>query len=1591
MLLFLILALFLFIRSDFGQNWLTHQVTKKLSADLKNKIHIGHISLSIFNKLGIEEILVEDQQRDTLLYAGSIHVRITDWFFIKDKVELKYIGLENAVIKLHRSDSVWNYKFLEDYFTSSSSAKKDRSAIEYDLKKIEFKNVLFTQKDEWLGRDMSVNLSSLNLDTKEANITKKMIDINLLKIVDPVFSIYDYPKKNPSKLKPKAKSDEELNLAEIVLQWNPNSWKIKIAKIDILNGVFKNDRKTNALPYTYFDGNHFEFKKINALFRDLHFNNDSITSVLNINAIERSGFEVKSLKANLKFHPKMMEFSNLELRTSNSFVKNYFAMRYHDFSDMNDFIYKVKMDADFSDAEIDSDDIAFFAPQAKTWKRKIKIDGKINGSVDNLNSKNLKLKAGNGTIFNGEVSMNGLPDISKTFVDITAKEFKTTYSDAIRFVPSLKNISSPDLKKLQSVNFNGNLTGFFSDFVTYGTIQTSLGTVVADINLKLPAKKEAIYSGSISSDKFQLGQFLNYAQFGHISFDSKIKGHGFKIKSLSADVNGTIKEIEFNNYLYKNIFANGSFNKRLFDGHFSIDDPKVIINLDGIIDLNAESPSYKFIAGVKKANLKSLNLTNDDIAFSGNFDLNFTGNNIDDFLGSARITEASLLKDSTRLSFDSLILNSSITNDIKKLNIKSNEFDGTITGDFNIQELPDNFMLFLNKYYPAYIKLPNKTLKNEAFSFDIKTGYVDEYLKLINKNLGGFNDSHISGSLDLKNNILQLIADVPGFSYGQYAFQNIRLNAEGNFDRLIVNGDLGNVLINDSINLPQSKFRIEAKDDISQININTGSNQAIHNIDVSAQVQTFFDGVKITFEPSVFVVNGKTWNIQKDGELQLRKSTVSTGEVILKESNQEIKINSVPSAEGNWSNLQVFIKNLNLGDLSPFIMKKNSLEGLLSGTITVENPRGDLHVFADIQTDQLRLDDDSIGQIISKLSYNYKSGNIIANGYNLDPIHKLAFDINLYLNDSLSIKNKISAHFTSIQLKYLERFIGNLFSDIQGNLTGDLQLNGSLNKLNLIGKGRLQNAGLKVNFTQCYYNIADTEIELKQNSIELGTLRLLDRFGKTATVNGTIKHESFKKMFYDIHAKIDGQPFEVLNTGFMDNKDFYGHTKGKGTLSFTGPESNMLLKIDASASETDSSYITIPSTASRESGIANFLVEKKYGREMSEKDFSSGESNISYDIDLTANQMVNIKIVMDELTGDEIKGRGEGTLKIRAGATEPLTIRGRYNILDGNYLFTFQSFFKRDFEVVKNADNFIEWSGDPYKARINFYAKYKADNVSFAPLVKSLNLETNYANLRDDVFIIAHLYNELFDPRFDFKLEFPPSSPANTDPNLSFNIKQIENNPNEINKQVTYLIVFNSFAKSENNSLSTSTLSEFATTTISGILSGEINKQLNTIFSKLFKNNEDFRLNFSGSLYNRNPLDVNNKTGFNMNQANLNLSVGQSFFNDRFVLTFGSGFDVPLQTGNSTNTQQLNFQFLPDVTAEWLINKTGSIRANFFYRENIDYLTAGSSGSSARNRRSGASLIYRKEFNSLKDLFPGNKKADGTVKKEIPQTSVIEN
>ena len=155
-----------------------------------------------------------------------------------------------------------------------------------------------------------------------------------------------------------------------------------------------------------------------------------------------------------------MEFNGLHLKTNRSVLEDYFAMRFDNINSMNDFIHAVTMEGRFNHSNISSDDLAFFAPAVKTWRRTISVNGNIKGKVDDFSGKNLTLQIGKDTYINGDVSVIGLPDINGTYIDLKANDLHATYNDAVRLIPAIRDITTPDLRSLSYLRFKEHIPAF---------------------------------------------------------------------------------------------------------------------------------------------------------------------------------------------------------------------------------------------------------------------------------------------------------------------------------------------------------------------------------------------------------------------------------------------------------------------------------------------------------------------------------------------------------------------------------------------------------------------------------------------------------------------------------------------------------------------------------------------------------------------------------------------------------------------------------------------------------------------------------------------------------------------------------------------------------------------------------------------------------------------------------------------------------------------------------------------------------------------------------------------------------------------------
>ena len=178
--------------------------TSRISKSLGTEVSIKHVSIGILNRLNLEGLMVRDRSKDTLIYAGALKVRITDWFILKDKAVLRYAGLEDAVIKINRKDSVWNYQYIVDHFVSPSPKDpKKKDGLALDLKKIDLRNLRFVQNDQWVGERMTIQLANLIIDANRVDLNKSIFIIDDIKLHQPLFAIQALPALRPESLKKK--------------------------------------------------------------------------------------------------------------------------------------------------------------------------------------------------------------------------------------------------------------------------------------------------------------------------------------------------------------------------------------------------------------------------------------------------------------------------------------------------------------------------------------------------------------------------------------------------------------------------------------------------------------------------------------------------------------------------------------------------------------------------------------------------------------------------------------------------------------------------------------------------------------------------------------------------------------------------------------------------------------------------------------------------------------------------------------------------------------------------------------------------------------------------------------------------------------------------------------------------------------------------------------------------------------------------------------------------------------------------------------------------------------------------------------------
>ncbi len=1394
--------------------------------------------------------------------------------------------------------------------------------------------------------DTLLYANKLTLSIGAVNISKKIIRIERIELSKAFVNFY-------------IDSNKVINLQFFINKIagdttkKKKGWNIVFNNIGLIDSRFALENYYKIKVDSGINFTNLKLSNLNIRVKNLE-TKDHVTS-FKINKLyfkEQSGFTLNNLSAKMSLKQNFMHFDNLRIFTPAS--KIIAPKIYFDFNKFNDFSYfaqKVQCDFVLNSSSSSFSEIAYFTRGLWGMNEKFELSGLVKGKLNNLRCKKIKFSFGKTSIFEGDLSLTGLPIFQETYMFINVKNLDIYSSDINQiYFPTLKGNKfqiPKQFEKIGKVNFKGNFAGFVNDFVTYGTFKTDLGIIKSDLSLKPESKTKIAFDGKLNAIDFNVGRFFdNEKILGKANISINATGLIEGNKKVTGSFEGNINQFECYGYTYSDIFLKGSLQENAFDGLVTLEDPNVKLDLSGQIDLTKKIPEFNFSAKIINAELNKLQILKKDSAFNISCMINakFSGSNINNIEGDIQLKEADLKK----LRKELIIKDLSILAKHNQLSVKSDIIDANIVGEHDLSQLYSSLIKVFKNYMPSSFKRiqMKEPLSVNRFKFDAVFKNVKPFCDFFAENTNLAVNSRLNGTFYPSDSIINFSFIADSFQIGSSRFDGLNISCRAQKDSLILSLISDKFYFGNQVSFNRLMAQSIVRHDSMLTNIEWNNKDTFKNLskiifltNFSKTNQASVPALNIKLFPAQVYIIDSLWKIDESAII-LDTSSITVPNLKMSHNQQYVIINGKIS-ENTDDALNFEFRNFDLRNLG-FFLKSNQLtfEGKLSGHCNLSDYYHKSLFNADLHINRFSFNAEQLGNLNMVVTWNSLQQKIIAeaNAYKSDycSLHAegeyVPFDKRL--NFSFDVKN--------INLSVIQPILSNTFTLQKGNCSGHVELTGNIAKPYLNGSIDIDKATFMINYLKTNYSFT-TKLRIVDNRFVFNNVKLTDSYNNQCSLDGMITNTYLKNFNVNFNINLDNTL--VLNTKTDDNPFYYGKAFASGVAHISGPTQN--INIDISHAKTGkNTFISIPLN-NRSDIIANkFLTFNSQQRETSKRiiyktaQYDVGNSGITLTLDLELTPEAEIQLVFDPKVGDIMRSQGNGNINIEINTLGNFNIRGDYTIQSGDYLFTLQNLINKKF--ILEPGGIISWNGNPVDASIDIKAIYRL-RASLYNLIADPSLTQDYKK-RIPIECQLFLNGKLLHPDIKYDIYLP-----NAPEEARTKVRDIINSEEELSKQFLMLLVTNNFMpdpnkpNSNNSTSATGTIigRDIATTTSYEMLSNQFSNWISQV-------SKDFDIGFSYR-----PGDKN------MTSEEVEVALSTQILNDR--VTINGNLDVVGNQANQVNNNTNNL--VGDVNVDVKLNESGKLMLKAFNRANDQLIIEQAPYTQ------GIGLLYREEFSTFGELM----------------------
>lgn len=1403
----------------------------------------------------------------------------------------------------------------------------------------------------YVGRiDGKVSLRELKKEPKIKNINIENLLVNIVR--------YENEKKsNVAEIfsSDKKEGKEKFNSLICVDELNLNNGRV----------VVWNQNKIHKRP-VMMDYYHIDVDSIYLTLKDISFNGDTITGYMNkLVASEKSGFTIDEFASKSKFivSSRTIDFKNLIVKTHSTSLDLNLKFLYNQYSCYKKFVDSIMIIANIRPSQLTLSDLEYFSPVMGRMTDTLQIQGLIVGTVSDFEANNFSFSFKDSTEFKGNIRMKGLPKFHDTHISGNVEKMNFTYQDISEFAIPTPNNKIPLPKAtevLKSATLDGEFYGFHNNFNTNFNLHTNIGNLNFNgaINNDLNIVPYPYYFIKAHVNNFDIHEILNLEDEVIASMFVDISGEGITKKDADLQAALNVERLYVFGNEFENIHVDANYENQHLMATTNIVSDIIEFDLDAMLDVSEKTPRFNVELDLANADLYSLNLYRKDetMLLSTKLYAQLAGFDIDKLYGDIYLNNTSLRDSRGDYLMDTLNISlMKNLHDSKDVKVNCDFFDMEMNGIVNFRYFGNTFKNYvLNYFHINKWADKNIRLKDNPQEFYVNLNFknTETLSKLLMPNLTVSDNTSLTATFTSNNYQLYSTLESDKVMYNGIVFNDIYVKNKTVRDKTTLAVNLKELMFKEA----NSKNTLAMGLDNVSLNFDAHNDSLLVDLSWDDDIKedknkgklnaTFLpEGInagKLYLSSSDVIINDTAWTISKDCYLNFENNRMSFNDFRIESKNQYVDIEGhFPAKSDDTLSL-----NFNKLNISNFDMLTSSygidVDGIISGDLQIAGIKEKLSIMSNLDVDDIGINEHMIGRASIDAGWNPADTSIyvdteIIREMNNDTLLMLVGNYHTMRKDNnLDFYLKLN----NMDISLVNVFAKNILSRVEGSVSGDFIIDGSLKKPIFIGEAELNNGACKIDYLNTYYRVNPSGVEsrykpyihLTENRIDLKDIVLVDTSNNYAVAEGVITHNYLRDFSFNIDATLEN--FMAMNMPPEDNASFYGTAVASGDLKINGPLDDIVMNINALTMPGTVIDIGLVSTSSLNDKFIVF-VQKENDQDTIKTIIPDNKKDkkftLNLDADITPDASLNI--VLPSNMGN-INATGSGNIRLGYNTLSGLSLYGDYGIDDGTFVFNFQNLVRRDFDIMQGGT--ITWTGKANDADINVVGSYRTKSS-----ISSLGLEIDSTSLVNNINVdcILRLQEKLNNPAITFGLSLPNATDDVV--NTVFSVIDTTNQA-VMSQQIISLLVLGSF------SYSNASLYSIGATNYYNLLTSSISSWLSQISKDL-------------------DIGVKYTPEGNLTAEEFEVALSTQLFDDRLMIEGNLGMytDSQNQLNGASN-------FVGDVDLTFKITNRLSLKMYNHSNLNSNYYTYSYEAYSAYTQ--GLGFSYSQSFDNIKELFVRNKK-----------------